>query len=67
VTYTHGLDDVPDGIAGVAASVAARIHNMPPGIVNERNGQRGATFSADSFLTSLEKMTLGQYREARIA
>ncbi len=67
VTYTHGLDEVPDGVAGVTAAVAARIHNMPPGIVNERNGQRGATFSPDSFLTALEKLTLGAYREARIA
>jgi hypothetical protein len=67
VTYTHGYDEVPAGIAGVTASVAARLYNMPPGIINERNGQRSATFSADSFLTPLEKMTLGQYREARIA
>lgn len=68
VTYTHGLDEVPDGVAGVTASVAARIHNMPPGIMNERNGQRGATFNtADQVLTAMEKMTLGQYREARIA
>jgi hypothetical protein len=68
VTYTHGLDVIPDGVAGVTASVAARIHNMPPGIMNERNGQRGATFNtADQVLTAMEKMTLANFREARIA
>jgi hypothetical protein len=67
VTYTHGLDEVPDGIAGATASIAARIMTMPPGILNERNGQRGATFRAEEFLTPMERMTLGNYREARIA
>lgn len=68
VTYTHGLDEIPDSVAGVAASLAARIHNMPPGIMNERNGQRGATFNtADTALTALEKLSLASFREARLS
>lgn len=68
VTYSHGLDEVPAGVAGVTAALAARIHNMPPGIMNERNGQRGATFNtADQALTALEKLSLSQYREARLS
>jgi hypothetical protein len=67
VTYTHGLEEVPHEIAGVTASIAARIHNMPPGILNERNGQRGATFRPEDALTPIEKLTLGSIREARIA
>lgn len=65
VTYDHGLDEVPDGIAGVCASIAARLYNTPPGIQNERNGQRGSTFQ-ENVLSSFERLTLGEYREARI-
>lgn len=68
VTYTHGLDEIPDAVAGVTAALAARIHNMPPGIMNERNGQRGATFNtADTALTALEKLSLSSFREARLS
>lgn len=67
VTYNHGLQVVPDGIAAVVASIAARLYNTPPGILNERNGQRGATFRAEEFLTPIELMTLAPYREAKIA
>ena len=67
ITYTHGLEDIPEGVAGATASIAARIMTMPPGILNERNGQRGATFRAEEFLTPMERWTLGNYRDARVA
>lgn len=67
VTYTHGWEVIPDGLAGATALLAARLYNTPPGILNERNGQRGATFQAEQLLSPLERLALGPYRDARIS
>jgi len=67
VTYDHGLEDVPASVAGATASLAAKMYNMPPGIVSERNGQRGANFRAEDFLSPIELASLGRFREARMA
>lgn len=67
VTYDHGAAVVPTGVAAVAASLAARLYNTPPGVANERNGQRATTYRLEDFLTPMEAVTLGRYREARIS
>jgi uncharacterized phiE125 gp8 family phage protein len=66
VTYDHGLDEPPATVAGAVASIAAKLYNMPPGIVSERNGQRGSNFKADQFLSPMELASLSRFRDARL-
>lgn len=65
VTYTHGYEVVPDELAGVCCSIAARLYTAPAGVVNERLGQRSATY--DSELSMSERLTLDSYRWVKFA
>lgn len=67
ITYTHGLDTPPAGLAAVVAHGAAGMYNTPAGIVSDRVGQRSATYQASDIFSPLELIIIGSYREARTA
>lgn len=64
VTYDHGYAVVPDDLAGICCSVAARIYGTPVGIDMERIGQRQVKYSltADAF-NPLEIGVMTRYRQ----
>jgi len=46
VTYSHGLDEVPDDLMGVCLGTAARIINFNPGIQSEKLGNYDVRYEA---------------------
>jgi len=46
VTYSHGLDTVPDDLMGVCLGTAARIINFNPGIQSEKLGEYNVRYEA---------------------
>ena len=68
VTYSHGYDDIPDEIKGVACSVAARFYSTPSGIDMERTGQRQVKYNLEAAgLNAMEKLILDGFRIPRVA
>jgi hypothetical protein len=68
VTYSHGYDNVPDELKGVACSVAARFYSTPAGIDSERTGQRQVKYNLETGgFTPMEKLVLDGFRIPRVA
>lgn len=69
VTYSHGWDEVPSAVKGVAVAVAARIWATPVGIKSEHVGGYSVSFAGpeQGALTAIEQMALRRYRVVPIA
>lgn len=68
VTYTHGYQEMPKTIMGVALGVAARFYAAPAGVESESIGGYSVRYgtAADGF-TPIEKIALRRYINPRIA
>ncbi|MFJ4166292.1 hypothetical protein ACIPY5_12110 [Microbacterium sp. NPDC089698] len=67
VTYTHGLDVIPDGIVSVVLSVAGDGYSTPVGVDNERIGQRSIKYTARAReFSDVELAALDSHRLGRI-
>jgi hypothetical protein len=60
VTFTHGYEDIPADLVGVAASIAARAGSSPAGIKRQSSGPFSAEYEVE--LLGDEKSTLGRYK-----
>ncbi len=67
VTYTHGFDDIPDGISGAVLGLASRAWEIPIGVDNERIGQRSIKYlMLDSGFLPHEANSLAEYRRPEV-
>lgn len=67
VTYTHGLDTIPDGILSVVLAVAGDGYSTPVGVDNERIGQRSIKYTARAReFSDVEIAALDSHRLGRV-
>lgn len=70
VVYSHGYQDVPSDLAGVAVSVAARLYENPLGATQTRLGtfseQFGTSRQPGIDFTDLEEQILAKYAMTRV-
>lgn len=61
VTFTHGFDDIPADLIGVAAAIATRRSSSPSGIRREQAGALSLDYGTSDLLAD-EKATLDRYK-----
>lgn len=67
VTYSHGYQEIPDGIQAVVLDVAARTMEMPIGVELERVGLRQVKYSTAAPLSDDNKAALKPFAVAVLA
>lgn len=67
VTYSHGYQEIPDGIQAVVLDVAARTMETPIGVELERVGLRQVKYSTAAPLSDDNKADLEPYAVAVLA